>query len=74
MHHSQRTVVGFNELFSSNRTSCNVSFQLSQVYSLSWNPQQEIFFSKPFGENIPPEYRDWVSVSIKQAGGTTIPG
>ena len=30
------------------------------------------FFHKLFGENISPEYRNWVSVSIKQ-GGTAIP-
>ena len=33
---------------------------------------KDCFFLKLFGENIPPEYRDWVSTSIKQ-GGTAIP-
>ena len=45
--------------------------RISGQFSTLESTVKDCFFLKLFGENIPPEYRDWVSTLIKQ-GGTVI--
>ena len=46
--------------------------EILDLFSKLESTTKDCFFYNLFGENVPPKYRDWVSLLIKQ-GGTTIP-